>query len=77
LVGKSVLCDTFPVRIRSLTRLIQDGIAERVALGREETAQEWQGLLDSGVVKNRAALARQLGLSRARITQVLGPVERQ
>ena len=34
-------------------------------------ARFYQGLLDSGVVENRAGLARYLGVSRARVTQVL------
>lgn len=34
-------------------------------------ARELQAMLDAGEVKNRAELARRLGLSRARITQIL------
>ena len=34
-------------------------------------ARYYQPLLDSGKVENRAALARFLGVSRARLTQVL------
>jgi hypothetical protein len=34
-------------------------------------ARFYQGLLDSGKFANRAALARHLGVSRARVTQVL------
>jgi hypothetical protein len=34
-------------------------------------AQHYQSLLDSGRFENRAALARYLGVSRARVTQVL------
>ena len=34
-------------------------------------AREWQQLLDSGVAASRADLARKLGVSRARVTQVL------
>jgi hypothetical protein len=34
-------------------------------------ARFYQSLLDSGVVENRAGLARYLGVSRARVTQVL------
>jgi hypothetical protein len=33
--------------------------------------QEWQGILTNGECPSPAALARQLGLSRARVTQVL------
>ena len=35
-------------------------------------AQEWQRALDDGECPSRAALARQLGVTRARVTQVLG-----
>jgi hypothetical protein len=34
-------------------------------------AQEWQGILTNGECSSLAALARRLGLSRARVTQVL------
>jgi hypothetical protein len=34
-------------------------------------ARYYQSLLDSGQFENRAALARYLGVSRARVTQVL------
>jgi hypothetical protein len=34
-------------------------------------ARHYQALLDSGKFENRAALARHLGVSRARVTQVL------
>lgn len=34
-------------------------------------AHHYQALLDSGKFENRAALARHLGVSRARVTQVL------
>ena len=34
-------------------------------------AQHYQSLLDTGRFENRAALARYLGISRARVTQVL------
>ena len=39
-------------------------------------ARFYQSLLDSGVVPNRAALARYLGTSRANITQVLNRLKR-
>ena len=38
---------------------------------RMKLAHYYQSLLDSGKVKSRAALARFLGVSRARVTQVL------
>lgn len=36
----------------------------------------WQGELASGQVKNRAAIARREGLSRARVTQIMGLLRR-
>lgn len=41
----------------------------RINVSREEMA----ALLYNGVVRNRAQLAAYLGISRARVTQVLGP----
>jgi len=38
-------------------------------------AQEWQRTLDSGECASRADLARKLGVTRARVTQVLGLLE--
>lgn len=35
-------------------------------------ALEWQGLLESGEVCNQAAIARREGVTRARVTQVMG-----
>jgi len=35
-------------------------------------ALEWQALLESGEIPNQAAIARQVGITRARVTQVLG-----
>ncbi|MEK7270157.1 MAG: hypothetical protein AAB215_04350 [Planctomycetota bacterium] len=37
-----------------------------------QTAREWQALLDSGKAKTRADIARQEGVTRARVTQVMG-----
>ena len=36
-----------------------------------DRARALQALIDTGVVKNRADLAKHLGVSRARVTQVL------
>ena len=35
-------------------------------------AHEWQGLIESGEVRNQAEIARREGITRARVTQVLG-----
>ena len=35
-------------------------------------AIEWQALLESGEVSNQAAIARREGITRARVTQVMG-----
>ena len=37
-----------------------------------EKAERWAAMIDGEVVKTRADLARALGVSRARVTQVLG-----
>ena len=42
-----------------------------------ETARRYQALLDAGTVKTRAELARFLGVSRARVTQVLKRLENE
>jgi len=39
-------------------------------------AHHYQALLDTGKFENRAALARHLGVSRARVTQVLNRFRR-
>jgi hypothetical protein len=62
LVAQSVVDESL-VSLKSLER--------RVA-GRELLAGEWQSLIDGGEVRDRADLARRMGVSRARITQVLG-----
>jgi hypothetical protein len=38
-------------------------------------AQEWQSILADGKCASRADLARQLGVTRARVTQILGLLE--
>jgi hypothetical protein len=38
-------------------------------------AVEWQRQLDSGEVRNRAEIARREGITRARVTQVIGLLE--
>ncbi|GAB4163373.1 MAG: hypothetical protein Fur0037_29100 [Planctomycetota bacterium] len=35
-------------------------------------ALEWQALLESGEVSNQAAIARREGITRARVTQIMG-----
>jgi len=72
LVSQSVLRDAFPCRISSLERQRQQKIIVRGQLGKDVMASEWQSLLDQGQVKNRAELARRMGVTRARVTQVLG-----
>ena len=41
----------------------------------EERAARWAAMIDGEVIKTRADLARKLGVSRARVTQVLGRSE--
>lgn len=48
-------------------RLLQ----KKPLLSETPLAEHYQSLLNAGIVKNRAALARFSGVSRARVTQVL------
>ena len=41
-----------------------------------ERAERWAAMIDGEVIKTRADLARKLGVSRARVTQVLGALHR-
>lgn len=45
------------------------------AVSPKEKAERWAAMIDGEVVKTRADLARKLGVSRARVTQVLGVLE--
>ena len=66
-VDESLVC------LKSLERRVADHVRERRMDGRELVASEWQSLLNEGEVANRAELARRMGVSRARVTQVLDP----
>ncbi len=41
-----------------------------------DRAEYFRQLLSSGEVRNRAELARRFGISRARVTQILGPTKK-
>jgi len=43
----------------------------RGGLGTTTVVAGWRDMLDKGIVKNRAELARREGVSRARVTQAL------
>jgi hypothetical protein len=43
-------------------------------LSSEERRELWAAMIDGEAIKTRADLARHLGVSRARVTQVLGPM---
>ena len=55
----------------SLVQLHRRETNHRIRRGTESVVDEWEHLLDDGVVKNRAELARRVGVSRARITRAL------
>jgi len=44
---------------------------------RSNRAAKMQAMLDAGVVRNRAELAKHFKLSRARVSQILGPTRRE
>jgi hypothetical protein len=70
-----VLVDTSSLHLKSLRRYRLEVIADRAEQSLDEIAAGWQAMLAGGEAKNRAGLAKLLGLSRARVTQVLGAVE--
>jgi hypothetical protein len=72
LVPQSVPRDVFQVRLTSLLRRGLGATRVRMRDGRDAVEAEWQHLIDTGAVRNRADLARRQGVSRARVTQVLG-----
>jgi site-specific DNA recombinase len=76
LVSQSVLLDRFPCHLPSLDRRCRVECRARTHQGLDKTASEWREMLDQGLVKNRAELARRMGVTRARVTQVLGVQQR-
>jgi hypothetical protein len=71
LVLQSVCSVTLPLKLRSLDHRVEGHTRERRVSGRELVAAEWRNLLECGAVSSRAELARRMGVSRARVTQVL------
>lgn len=74
LVPQRALRDRFPIRLSSLASWARKESRARIALGLEETTTQWRRMLDEGIAKNRAYLARQMGVSRARVTKALAPI---
>lgn len=74
LVPQSVLRDTFAIHLPSLMRRRRKETRARVFRGIDNSVAEWRRMLDEGVVKNRAELARRVGVSSARISKALGPM---
>ncbi|MFQ6028916.1 MAG: recombinase family protein [Dehalococcoidia bacterium] len=70
-VSHRTLRVSFNCHLPSLTYLHRREKKHRIKRGTDEIVTEWQRLLDDGVVKNRAELARRIGVSRARITLAL------
>jgi len=71
LVSQRTLRFSFNCQLPSLIQLRHRETKRRIKHGTEEVVSEWQRLLDDGVVKGRAELARRVGISRARITRAL------
>lgn len=61
---------------KSFPRVARGGSAQQVPVRNrvspEERAARWAAMIDGVKIGNRADLARALGVSRARVTQVLG-----
>ncbi len=64
---------------KRFTRVRRGGDAKAVPVKRtvtpEERAARWAAMIDGEAIRTRADLARALGVSRARVTQVLGVLE--
>ena len=73
LAPQSVIRDTFRVRLPSLARRAKRRAEDRRNQGKTKVTAAWRKMLESGEARNRSDLARRLGVSRARVTQVLGP----
>ncbi len=54
------------------TRSIKAEKMKAVKESAQERAERYRSMIDGQVIRTRADLARQLGVSRARVTQVLG-----
>ena len=70
LVLRSVLRDAFSVHLPSLVRWAQAKVRGRRG---KDVRSEWVQAINDGQVRTRAELARREGVSRARVTQILGP----
>ncbi|MFQ6030629.1 MAG: hypothetical protein ACE5Q6_24425 [Dehalococcoidia bacterium] len=70
-VSQRTLPVSFNCHLQSLTYLRRREKKHRIKRGTDEVVTEWRRLLNDGVVKNRADLARRVGVSRARITRAL------
>lgn len=69
--AQSVLHDTFEVQLPSLRNLTLAERRVRRGRGPKAVADGWDALLTSGNLPTRASLARRMGVSRARVTQLL------
>jgi hypothetical protein len=70
-VSQRTIRASFKCHLPSLTFLHRRETKHRIKLGTSEVISEWRRLLDDGAVKNRAELARRVGVSRARVTRAL------
>ncbi len=71
-VSPSVLVDIFSCHLPRLYLRCRRESTSRLTEGTAHVVSEWQHMLASGEMKNRSELARRTGVSRARVTQVLG-----
>jgi hypothetical protein len=70
-VSHRTLQFSFKSHLPSLLQLRNRETNHRIKQGTSNVVAQWRRLLDDGIVKNRAELARREGLSRARITKAL------
>lgn len=72
-VSQSVLRDVFEASLPSLASFSAREHKWRRRTEAGETAARWTALLQTGQASNRAGVAKMAGVTRARVTQVLGP----
>ena len=73
-VAHSVVTDRFRCAI-NVPRRQSTRTTSVATVTKSRQTDAWAGMLASGEVASRAELARRVGVSRARVTQVLGPAD--
>jgi hypothetical protein len=62
----------FTAFLKDFGRPVRERRTIRTRADPNQRVREWRRMLEAGEVANRAELARRVGVSRARVTQMLG-----